>query len=73
MRVDHCRSHVFMAEKLLHRSDVITVGQKMRGPAQCGINSGMAERRDTSPLRQPCFADRFSDSLLDDRLLCSAV
>ena len=32
MRVDHCRSHVFIVEKLLDRADIITVGQKMRGP-----------------------------------------
>jgi hypothetical protein len=42
MGVDHCGSDVLMSEKLLHCANVIPGFEHIGGPAQCGINSGVA-------------------------------
>jgi hypothetical protein len=44
VRVDHRSLDISMTKKLLNSSDVVPVLQEVRGPARCGINSGMPKR-----------------------------
>ena len=43
MGVDQRGLDVFMTEQLLYGPDIVPVLQEMRRPAQCGINSGVAQ------------------------------
>jgi hypothetical protein len=43
MSIDHGGLDVFVTEQLLYGPDIVPVFQEMRRPAQCGINSGVAQ------------------------------
>jgi hypothetical protein len=62
MGVDHCRANVFMPQKLLNGSDVITGFKQMRGKR-------MAERVTADVFYNASFSNGFLDSPLKDCLV----
>lgn len=62
MSVNHCRAHVLVAEKLLHRADVVAVLQQVRCEA-------VAQRVTARRLRHARRTDRFPHRLLEQAFI----
>ncbi len=59
MGVDHGRADVLVAQEFLHRADVVTIGQQMRGKR-------MPKRVPRHALRQSGLSHSLLDRLLDE-------
>ena len=66
MSVNHGRRDIRMAQELLNGSDVVARFQQVGGPAQCGINSRMANRVTSHAFDDPSLSNGLPDGPLED-------
>ena len=61
MRINHCRAHIFVAEKFLHGSNIVAAFEQMR-------REGMPQRMTRGRFREGGRADSILDCRLQNAL-----